>query len=205
MRSTFASISVRKMAAVAAALVILPVAVACEPQADEAASDVPAEVETSDAEPDADAVAEDEAVAGDTIVDVASADGSFNTLVAAIQAADLVDTLSAEGPYTVFAPTDDAFAALPEGVLEALLLPENEEALTQVLTYHVVNGEIASSAVETGTVPTVEGSDLDAVAEDGSVSVNGVNVVTPDVDASNGVIHVIDAVLLPPTVDPAAL
>ncbi len=196
MRFTFTSMPLNKLAGVAAALMILPVAVGCNTQVDDTTATDPA-VEA----PAADAVdMEDE-----TIVDVASANGSFDTLVAAIQAADLGDTLSAEGPYTVFAPTDEAFAALPEGVLDKLLLPENKAVLAQILTYHVVSGEVPSSAVETGMVPTVEGADLDVVAEGGSVTVNGANVVSTDVMASNGIIHVIDAVLIPPTVDPAAL
>ncbi|MEM6597869.1 MAG: fasciclin domain-containing protein, partial [Cyanobacteria bacterium P01_C01_bin.69] len=150
-------------------------------------------------------VADTAASEGETIVDIAIADGSFDTLVAAVQAADLAETLSAPGPYTVFAPTDEAFAALPEGVLDALLLPENKDVLTQILTYHVVSGEVPSSAVETGLVPTVEGASLDVVADGSGVTVNGANVVATDVMTSNGVIHVIDAVLVPPTVDPAAL
>lgn len=201
MRFTLSSLSLNKLAGAAAALMILPVAVGCDSQVADAPTDATTE------EPMADETATEDTMAteGETIVDVAAANGSFNTLVAAVQAADLVETLSAEGPYTVFAPTDEAFAALPEGVLDQLLLPENKEVLTQILTYHVVAGEVPASAVETGMVPTVEGADLDIVAEDGSVMVNGANVVTPDVMASNGIIHVIDAVLIPPTVDPAAL
>lgn len=198
MRFLLNSVPVTKVAGIAAALLVLPVAVGCDTQVADTAPE-PAEVEAPVEDPTEDAAAE----AG-TIVDVASSDDTFSTLVAAVQAADLVDTLSSEGPFTVFAPTDEAFAALPEGVLEQLLLPENEEALTQILTYHVVEGEVPSSAVETGAVPTVEGSDLDVVA-DGGVTVNGATVVAPDVEASNGVIHVIDAVLIPPSVDPAAL
>ncbi|MEL6813767.1 MAG: fasciclin domain-containing protein [Cyanobacteria bacterium J06598_3] len=179
----------------AAALMILPVAVGCTTQVEETA-EVPATEESAE-----DAMATE----GATIVDVAVASGSFDTLVAAVQAAGLGDTLMAEGPYTVFAPTDEAFAALPEGVLDKLLLPENKAVLTQILTYHVVSGEVPASAVETGMVPTVEGTDLDVVVAADSVTVNGANVVATDVIADNGIIHVIDAVLLPPTVDPAAL
>ena len=139
-----------------------------------------------------------------TIVDVAVAAGSFETLVAAVTAADLVETLSGDGPFTVFAPTDDAFAALPEGVLDKLLLPENKDVLVKILTYHVVSGEVTSDLVTAGDVETVEGQTIELGTE-GGVTVNGANVVTADVDASNGVIHVIDAVILPPDVDPAAL
>ena len=139
-----------------------------------------------------------------TIVDVAAANPDFETLVAAVTAAGLVETLSGEGPFTVFAPTDEAFDALPEGVLDALLLPENKDALTSILTYHVVSGEVMAADVTAGDVPTVEGSTI-AITTDGGVKVNEANVTATDVDASNGVIHVIDAVLVPPTVDVAAL
>ncbi len=197
------SLSIKKLAGTAVALMILPIAVGCDSQvAEETEADITTE-EPVDAEvPVEDSMAAEE---GETIVDVAAASGSFNTLVAAIEAAGLVETLSAEGPYTVFAPTDEAFAALPEGTLDTLLLPENEEVLAQILTYHVVAGEVPSSEVVTGVVPTVEGSDLDVVAEGGTVTVNGATVSMPDVAASNGVIHAIDGVLLPPGIDPAAL
>jgi len=189
--------SFRKFAGIAAALMILPVAVACDTQVAEDAIDP-----TAETMPEAD---EAEIVAGETIVDVAAANGSFDTLVAAIQAADLVETLSAEGPYTVFAPTDEAFAALPEGVLNKLLLPENKDVLTQILTYHVVEGAVMSSDIVSGTASTVGGQEVTVTAADGSVMINEATVVQADVVASNGVIHVIDAVLLPPDVDPAAL
>lgn len=131
-----------------------------------------------------------------TIVDVAAGNPDFETLVAAVTAADLVETLSGDGPFTVFAPTDDAFDALPEGLLDALLLPENKDALTSILTYHVVSGEVMAADVTAGDVETVEGSTI-AITTDGGVMVNDANVVTTDVDASNGVIHVIDKVLMP--------
>jgi len=140
-----------------------------------------------------------------TIVDVASGNPDFSTLVAAVQAAGLAETLSADGPYTVFAPTDAAFEALPAGVLDALLLPENKDVLTQILTYHVVAGEVMSADIEPGKVPTVEGEDLTIKVADGTVTVNGATVEAADVEASNGVIHVIDEVLVPPNVDVAAL
>jgi uncharacterized surface protein with fasciclin (FAS1) repeats len=139
-----------------------------------------------------------------TIVDVASGAGNFNTLVAAVTAADLVETLSGEGPFTVFAPTDEAFAALPAGVLDALLLPENKELLTKILTYHVVSGKVMAADITDGDVATVEGSNVMLVTTSG-VKVNDANVVSADVPASNGVIHAIDAVILPPGVDVAAL
>jgi uncharacterized surface protein with fasciclin (FAS1) repeats len=138
------------------------------------------------------------------IVTIASSTEGFSTLVAAVTAADLVETLQGEGPFTVFAPTDEAFAALPEGVLDALLLPENKETLVKILTYHVVPGAVMSTDIAPGEVATVEGQSVE-LATDGGVTVNGANVVQADVVASNGVIHVIDAVILPPDVDPAAL
>ena len=139
------------------------------------------------------------------IVAVASEAGSFTTLVAAVEAAGLVETLQGDGPFTVFAPTDDAFAALPEGVVDALLLEENLEVLQQILTYHVVPAEVFSADVTTGDVETVEGSTI-AVEVGDQVTLNGsATVVTTDVEASNGVIHVIDQVILPEGVDPAAL
>jgi uncharacterized surface protein with fasciclin (FAS1) repeats len=139
-----------------------------------------------------------------TIVEVAAGNPDFETLVAAVTAAGLAETLSGEGPFTVFAPTDEAFEALPEGVLDALLLPENKEALTSILTYHAVSGEVMAADVTAGDVETVEGSTI-AITTDGGVKVNEAEVVATDVDASNGVIHVIDAVLVPESVDVAAL
>lgn len=133
------------------------------------------------------------------IVDTAVAAGSFNTLVAAVQAAGLEETLRGEGPFTVFAPTDDAFAALPDGTVESLLLPENKDQLVSILTYHVVPGKTKSAdlAGQTISVATVNGADVNIDGTDG-VTVNGANVVTADIWTSNGVIHVIDAVILPP-------
>ena len=139
-----------------------------------------------------------------TIVDVAVANGSFETLVAAVTAADLVDALSAEGPLTVFAPTDDAFAALPEGLVDCLLLPENSEALTSILTYHVVDGQVMSTDLTDGPVPTLQGEEITVDLTDGVTLNDSVSVVTADVEASNGVIHVIDGVLVPPSIDVAA-
>ncbi len=148
-------------------------------------------------------IATEETTVG-TIVDVAVSAGNFTTLVAAVTAADLVETLSGEGPFTVFAPTDEAFAALPAGVLDALLLPENKALLAQILTYHVVSGMVMAADVTDGDVATVEGSTI-KLSTMGGVTVNGATVVTADVAASNGVIHAIDAVILPPGVDVAAL
>ena len=132
------------------------------------------------------------------IVDTAVSAGQFNTLVAAVEAADLITTLKGDGPFTVFAPTDEAFAALPEGTVENLLKPENKDQLIAVLTYHVVPGKIMSSDIAgTATmVESVQGSELDVDATDG-VTVDGATVVTADIETDNGVIHVIDRVVLP--------
>lgn len=133
------------------------------------------------------------------IVDTAVSAGSFSTLVAAVQAAGLVDTLKGEGPFTVFAPTDEAFAKLPEGTVEMLLKPENKGKLVAVLTYHVVPGKVMSAdlAGKKLGAKTVEGSDVDIDATTGDVKVDGATVVKADIATSNGVIHVIDQVIMP--------
>jgi uncharacterized surface protein with fasciclin (FAS1) repeats len=132
------------------------------------------------------------------IVDTAVAAGSFQTLVAAVQAAGLVETLKGDGPFTVFAPTDEAFAALPEGTVETLLKPENKDKLIAILTYHVVGGSVTSSdVVELDSAPTVQGQSVTIEVKDGSVMIDGAKVVAADIMASNGVIHVIDKVILP--------
>ena len=136
--------------------------------------------------------------AADDIVDTAAANGQFTTLVAAIQAAGLVDTLKSEGPFTVFAPTDAAFAALPDGTVENLLKPENKDQLIAVLTYHVVPGKVMSADIagKSLQVASVQGSELSVNATDG-VKVDNATVVMADIETSNGVIHVIDSVVLP--------
>jgi len=128
------------------------------------------------------------------IVDTAIAAGSFNTLVTAVQAAGLVDTLKGPGPFTVFAPTDEAFAKIPKADLDALLA--DKDKLTAVLTYHVVPGKVMAADVKAGQVKTVQGSEL-TVSTTGGVKVDAANVVATDVAASNGVIHVIDSVIMP--------
>jgi len=131
------------------------------------------------------------------IVDTAVEAGSFGTLVAAVQAAGLVDTLKGDGPFTVFAPTDEAFAALPEGTVEELLKPENKDQLTAILTYHVVPWKVMSTDLSDGlTAATVQGSEV-TIGTTGGVTVDGANVVSADIETSNGVIHVIDGVILP--------
>ena len=135
-----------------------------------------------------------------TVVAVAAANDSFKTLTAALQAAGLTETLAGEGPFTVFAPTDEAFAALPQEALQALMKPENKEILVKILTYHVVPGKVQSSDLKSGEIQTVEGSPVTVTVDQSKVVVgqNNANVVQPDIEASNGVIHVIDKVLLPP-------
>jgi uncharacterized surface protein with fasciclin (FAS1) repeats len=129
---------------------------------------------------------------------VEAATDQFKTLAKAIEAADLAETLSSEGPFTVFAPTDEAFAALPEGVLEQLLMPENKEILVQLLSYHVVPGAVTSSQIQAGEVETLAGESLAVqLATDGTVAVNNAKVTQADIQASNGVIHAVDQVILP--------
>lgn len=144
-------------------------------------------------------VVEEPAVTSNTIVDVAAGNPDFSTLVAAINAAGLGETLAGEGPYTVFAPTNEAFAALPEGTLDTLLLPENKDQLVSILTYHVVPGRVMSSdlAGTTAEPATVNGATVMIDATGDSVMVGDATVTTADIEASNGVIHVIDQVILP--------
>ena len=131
------------------------------------------------------------------IVETATEAGDFGTLLAAAEAAGLVETLTGEGPFTVFAPTDEAFDALPEGTVDTLLMEENKDQLTSILTYHVVPGKVMSTDLSDGMeAETVEGSTVTITTSDG-VKVNDATVTTPDIEASNGVIHVIDAVLMP--------
>lgn len=135
-----------------------------------------------------------------TIVDIAVADGRFTTLVAAVQAAGLVETLAGEGPFTVFAPTDEAFAKLPAGTIEELLKPENKQQLTDILLYHVVPGKVmAADVVKLSEAETALGEKVSIKVEDGKVFINDAQVILTDIEASNGVIHVIDTVILPPS------
>lgn len=133
------------------------------------------------------------------IVETAMASGQFSTLVTAVKAADLVEALKGEGPLTVFAPTDEAFSELPEGTLEDLLKPENKEKLATILKYHVVAGEVMAGDIPKGQTPvaTLQGADLSVEKTDTGVTVNDANVVKADIEASNGVVHVVDQVVLP--------
>lgn len=160
---------------------------------DEAAQDSTKEnVEATDvSDSDAEETAKD-------IIALAMETESLSTLVAGVKAGDLVETLQGEGPFTVFAPTNEAFEALPEGTLENLLKPENKEQLVAILTYHVVAGKVMSTDLTDGmTATTVNGADITISLADGA-KVNEANVATADVEASNGVVHIIDAVILPP-------
>ncbi len=133
------------------------------------------------------------------IVDLAVSTDFLSTLVAAVKAGDLVDVLKGDGPYTVFAPTDEAFAALPAGTLSSLLKPENKDQLVSILTYHVVPGKIMSTDLSNGQkATTVQGSDISVMIKDGKVMINDAQVTAADIKADNGVVHVINKVILPP-------
>jgi uncharacterized surface protein with fasciclin (FAS1) repeats len=131
------------------------------------------------------------------VVTVASDAGSFSTLVAAVKAAGLAETLKGSGPFTVFAPTDEAFAKLPAGTVENLLKPENKAKLAAILTYHVVPGKVMAADVKTMSVKTVNGQSVDLKVAGSSVTIDGASIVKTDIPASNGVIHVIDSVIMP--------
>jgi uncharacterized surface protein with fasciclin (FAS1) repeats len=199
--------AMRRTALVAVAAAAALTLAACSSSSDEATSEpTVAASEEAAAEEMAEESGDmaDEPAAAGTIVDVASSTDGFSTVVAAVQADGLVDTLKGEGTFTVFAPNDAAFAALPAGLVDALLLPENKDALTKILTYHVVPGTVMAADVTDGDVATVEGQNVTLSTADG-VTVNGAKVIQADVVASNGVIHVIDSVIVPPDVDVQAL
>ena len=178
------------------ALAMVLVLAACAPAAPTPAAEAPVS-ETATEAPAEEAMSDSAMM---DIVDTAVSAGSFTTLVAAVEAAGLVDTLKSEGPFTVFAPTDEAFAALPAGTVDALLADPTGD-LTQILLHHVVSGKVMAADVTDGlSADTVQGSAVSfTVADDGSVMINDATIVTTDIEASNGVIHVIDAVLLPPS------
>ncbi len=152
--------------------------------------------EADTATPEATEMAQDAAETG-TIVDVLVGNPDFSTLVAAVQAAGLVETLSGDGPFTVFAPTNEAFAKVPEETLATLLTPEGKDQLTAILTYHVVPAKVMAADVKTMKAPTVEGTEADVVVSDDGVMVDDSKVIETDMVASNGVIHAIDTVLMP--------
>ncbi len=138
-----------------------------------------------------------EAAAPQTVVAVAASNADFSTLVAAVKAAGLADTLSGTGPFTIFAPTNAAFAKLPAGTVDNLLKPENKAKLAAILTYHVVPGKVMAADVKTMKAKSVQGGELDVKVADGGVTVDGAKVVKTDITGSNGVIHVVDTVLMP--------
>lgn len=178
-----------KVAAALFAGTLLFAACSSDSDSDEAATTTEAPTETT--------AAPDDAAAEQNIVETAVAAGDFTTLATALEAADLVETLSGDGPFTVFAPTDDAFAALPEGALDDLLA--DPEALADVLTYHVVDGDVMSTDLSDGMeVEALNGDTLTITIDGETVKVNDATVTTADIETSNGVIHVIDTVLLPP-------
>jgi uncharacterized surface protein with fasciclin (FAS1) repeats len=189
-----------------APLAIIGLLVSCGgDDSDVASTEAPTtEAPTTEAPADESMTTEAPAEEAQDIVAIASANEDFSTLVAAVAAAGLVEVLQGEGPFTVFAPTNDAFAALPAGLVDKLLLEENKDVLVKILTYHVVSGAVLAADVTAGEVPSVEGQNI-TVTTEGGVMVNNANVVATDIIASNGVIHVIDAVILPPDVDPSAL
>lgn len=154
-------------------------------------------VETPEAAPEA---TPEDMADGEPIPELAATTDSLQTLSQAVEAAGLEETLSEDGPYTVFAPTDDAFAALPEGTLDELLQPENQDRLAEILTYHVVSGEVTASELESGEVTTLAGEPLTVQVEEGAdgITVNGAEVTQADIQASNGVVHLIDQVMMPP-------
>ena len=139
----------------------------------------------------------DEATSKMTVVEIAAGNDSFSTLVAAVKAADLAETLSGDGPFTIFAPTNEAFAKLPKGTLEDLLKPENKKKLQAILTYHVVGAKVMAADVKPGEVKTVNGASFTVAVKDGKVMVDGAQVVKTDIVGKNGVIHVIDSVIMP--------
>ena len=185
--------------AAVAALAALPLA-ACGSSSTTTVTSAPAAATT----PAASSPASSAPAAAGTVVDVAATNPDFTTLVAAIKAAGLADTLSGPGPFTVFAPTNEAFAALPAGLVDKLLKPENKAVLAKILTYHVLASKVMAAEVKDGKVATVEGGTITIDTMSG-VKVNDAKVVKTDIAASNGVIHVIDKVLVPADVDVSKL
>ena len=181
-------------------LAILSLVVAACGDSEDASADTVSTETTVAVTETTEAMADEDMAESNTIVDIAVADGRFDTLVTAVTEAGLVDTLSGEGPFTVLAPTDDAFAALPEGLLDTVLA--DQDLLTSILTYHVVDGAVPAATVVTlESATTLQGEDIAIVVDGDTVTINGATVIITDIEASNGIIHVIDAVLLPPTVE----
>ena len=133
------------------------------------------------------------------ILEQAEANAELSTFVTACKAANIESVLTSDGEYTVFAPSNDAFAALPQGTLESLLMPENKDQLVQILSYHIIPGKVLSQDVNAGKAPTVQGEEIDLSVSDDVVNINGATVTSADIEATNGVIHVIDQVIMPPS------
>lgn len=195
----------KTMKKIIAVLLIALYAAACGggvevPDADKMAEEANAEAEAEQKKMEEQAEAEAKAALKMDVVDTAIASENFTTLVSALTAAELVEALKGEGPFTVFAPTDEAFAALPEGTLEELMKPEGKETLQNILKFHVVPAKVMAADVQTMGAETLAGAQAEVVVneEDGSVTYAGANVTQTDIDATNGVIHVIDAVVMPP-------
>ncbi|MBD0267248.1 MAG: fasciclin domain-containing protein [Cyanobacteria bacterium Co-bin8] len=184
-------------------LLALPVIAACDTPTAETPTQTPTATAPEVEQPPAVTPAEGTGTsdtASRTIAEITSFDNSFSTLNTAIEAAGLEDTLNGDGPYTVFAPTNEAFEAIPAATRERLLAPENQDALAQVLSYHVLAQDLPASQIQAGEVETISGQSLNVEVDSGTqaVNVNNARVVQPDVQASNGVIHVVDQVILPP-------
>ena len=195
-----------KLRVVAIGIVASLALVACGSDTKTETISTPAPTDTSADAPVDSAVETTMAAEAGDIVAVAAGNPDFSTLVAAVKAAGLVETLQGAGPFTVFAPNNAAFEALPAGLVDKLLLPENKDTLVKILTYHVVAGKVMAADVAAGDVPSVEGSNITVTVDAGTVTLNGSSkVIATDVAASNGVIHVIDAVILPPGLDVSAL
>lgn len=182
------------------ALVALPVLAQNKPapsmDSQPPSMEAPSQVDTQPTTPSSSPATDSTSTSGN-VVDVAASNSSFKTLTAALKAAGLDKALASGGPYTVFAPTDKAFAALPKGALEKLLKPENRDALIKILTYHVVAGDNPSSTLKSGDTKTLEGDTVKVSVSPRGVTVNDAKVTQPDIKASNGVIHVIDKVMIP--------
>lgn len=194
--------SISKLLGLGAVLLALPVVAACNPNTAEAPIETSPEVGEAPMPEEPMTEAPTTAPgAGETITDVAAADASLSTFNTAVEAAGLSEALSQPGPYTVFAPSDEAFAALPPETLEQLLLPENQDQLRQILSYHVVPAALTSGQLQSGEVPNLAGESLSVEADPGAqiVTVNEANVTQPDLQASNGIVHVVDQVILPPS------
>ncbi len=178
----------KSMGVLIASLLMIPIVSSCASQTAQA----PVVATTSPASPPT-------PQAGGTIVEVAAANPALRNLTAAIQAGGLTETLKGQGPFTIFAPTDQAFSVVPAALRQKLLQPQNRKTLTRILSYHVVPGELSSSQLNSGAIKTLEGQTL-AVQTGSQVTVNNAKVTQPDIQASNGVIHVIDRILVPPDV-----